>query len=131
MAEKVADIRVLASELVKRMNEDGRRIRMLEQRVDKLENNLNDVQGSVMAQSEDLKVGLSKIVDKLTMVSDRISKMEADLARIEKEARKAATKAEVKQLESFIDLVNPITSKFVTRDELDRAFAERPEKRKV
>ncbi|TAL48213.1 hypothetical protein EPN87_01065 [archaeon] len=130
MAE-ATDIRVLASELVKRMNEDGRRLRMLEQRVDKIENNINGVQNSVMLQAEDLKIGLNKIADKLTAISDRMTQMEASIARMDKELHKSATKAELKQVESFIDLVNPITAKFVTREEMDRALSDKLEKRKV
>ena len=125
MAEKVTDIRVLASELVKRMNEDERRIRILEQRADKIENTFNDVQSSVLAQGEDLKIGLSRIGDRLAQLSEKMVQIEANIARMAKEMQKTASKSELKQLESFIDLVNPITSKFVTKDEMERAFEDR------
>ena len=129
MAEKSGDIRVLTTELVKRMNEDLRRIRILEQRVDKIENNFNDIQGSLMAQAEDLKIGLSRIGDKVITFSDRITQIETDLARLNKELQKTASRTELKQVESFIDLLNPITSKFVTKGEMERALEDRLKRR--
>jgi hypothetical protein len=44
---------------------------------------------------------------------------------VNKELSKTALKSDVKKIETFIDVVNPITAKFVTRDELDRLLEER------
>lgn len=124
MVEK-PDVRAVTSELVKRINEDTRRIRILEQRMDRIENSLSGLEETVLTQMGDLKLSLERISNKIGTVADRLSSIENDILRVNKELGRAATKAEVKQLETFIDLVNPITSRFVTKDELERVLLER------
>ena len=102
----------------------------MEQNIDRLENSLSSVESSVLSQMGDLKISLDRINSKMSLAAERLNLIESDITKLKKQASRGATKLELKQLESFIDLVNPITSKFVTKDELDRAFDERL-KRKI
>jgi len=110
----------VTSELVKRINEDTRRIRTLEQRMDRIENSMSTLEETLLAQMGELTISLERISKRIADVAEKITTMENEILRINKELGKTATKTEVKQLETFIDLVNPITAKFVTKDELDR-----------
>jgi multidrug resistance efflux pump len=112
-------------EAVNRMNEDRRRIRLIEQNIDRVESSINSIEHTALSQASDLKIEIERLSQKLAEMSSRMDVMEAEVVRVGKLTGKAATKLELKQLESFIDLVNPITSKFVTKDELDRALEER------
>lgn len=123
--ENPADEKAVTSELVKRVNENSRRVRALEQNIDRIESNISVLEENAIGQMKDLKLELDKIAQKIAVVSDRLSSMENEISRIDKLLGKTATKAELKQIESFIDLVNPITSKFVTKDELERALQEK------
>lgn len=114
----------MMNELVRRLNENSRRIKYVEQKIDKIESTTSTLEETILLQMNDLKVNLERIAQKMTSLAERLSAIENEMLRFNKEIGKAATKAEVKQLESFIDLVNPITSKFVTREELDRALEE-------
>lgn len=129
-AQKPKELKDMLSELVRRINEDRRRIRLMEQSIDRLENSLSSIESSVLSQMGDLKISLDRINSKLSLSAERLNLIESDITKLKKQASRGATKIELKQVESFIDLVNPVTSKFVTKDELDRAFDERL-KRKI
>ena len=124
MAEKPVDMGVLTSELVRRMNEDNRRIRLLEQRMDRIDNTVSGLEDNVLAQLDDLKFSIEKLNSEFLRIGERITGMENKINKLEKDLDKAATKTEMKQIETFIDVVNPITSRFVTKDEMGRALEE-------
>lgn len=119
------DLKALLSELVKRINEDARRIRTIERRMDRLEGGLGSVESNVLGYLNELKMELERIGNKISAASERMSSLESEVMKMSKDIEKAASKRQVKELESFIDLVNPVTSKFVTRDEVERVFDER------
>lgn len=122
------DAKAFANEVIRRVNEDARRIRNMEQRIDKLEDSLSTLEENVLTQTGDLKISLERISQKIGTISEKLSAMESEIMKVNKGLTKAATKSEVKQLETFIDIVNPITSKFVTKDELGRALKESSKK---
>jgi chromosome segregation ATPase len=129
-SQKPKELKDMLSELVRRINEDRRRIRLMEQNIGRLENSLSSIESSVLSQMGDLKISLDRINNKLSLSTERLNLIESDITKLKKQVSVGATKIELKQVESFIDLVNPVTSKFVTKDELDRAFDERL-KRKI
>jgi len=123
--EKPEEANAVLSEIVKRVNEDRRRMRMLEQSVERLENSLSALEGSALSQMSDFKLAMDRIGSKIEATSARLAAIEGNVSKLGRGVDKAATKLELRQIESFIDLVNPVTSKFVTKDELDRALEER------
>jgi predicted nucleic acid-binding Zn-ribbon protein len=120
----------LTTELVKRLNEDTRRIRIIEQRVDRLENSLDTMQENTLTQLNDLKLDLEKINNKIVSVSEKLLSIEGEILRLSKELTRTATKRELKQMETFIDLINPITAKFATKDEVEKMIDNRVPKPK-
>jgi len=118
---KTGDIKVVATELVKRMNEDIRRIRLLEDRIERMENRVERVENTALNQLENLRIKLENIVGRIGKVSERLTAIDNEIVGINKRLGKAASKSEIKSLETFIDVLNPITSRFVTKDELERA----------
>ena len=123
--EKTGDIKVIATELVKRMNEDIRRIRVLEGRVDRIENRIERVENTALDQLEDMRIKLEHILQKMTKVSERLNAVDDEIVGMNRRLGKTASKADIKSLETFIDVLNPITSRFVTKDELERAMERR------
>ena len=123
------DIKILINELVKRINEDARRIRTIEHRMDRLESGLSSVESDALTHLNDLKIELERISNKISAASERMRMLEDEILKVNKGLEQTATKRKVKELESFIDLVNPITSKFVTRDEIERLLDERMRER--
>ena len=129
MVEKSSDMRVLATELVKRVNDETRRIRLVEQRLDRFETEIGNVESAIASQNTEFKGQLESISKGIKAVSDRLMVMENAIGRIEKELAKRATKGEVKQIESYMNLMSPITSKFVTKEEMERAIDEKTTKK--
>lgn len=124
MAEK-GDVKAVASELVRRINEDARRIRSLEQHIERMEMSFSTLEERLLTQLGDLKIGLERIGSKIASLSDKVVDTETNVARLTKELGKAASKAEIKQIQTYLEIINPITSKFVTKDELERAMQEK------
>jgi TolA-binding protein len=123
--EELFDTSMMTNEMTRRMNEDSRRIRTVEQRLDRIEQQIETLESTALNTMEDIKIGIEKMVAKITLISDKLNGIESEIARLNKEMTKTATKSELKEMETFIDLVNPITSKFVTKDEMMREFEER------
>ena len=123
--ERHDDEKQVTSEIVKRINEDTRRIRIIEQRVDRLENSIESVQESTLTQLNDLKLSLQKINDKIVSASEKLMSIEGEILRLSKELSKTATKRDLRQMETFVDLINPITAKFATKDEVERMIENR------
>lgn len=124
-----AGIRVLATELVKRVNDETRRLRLAEQRLDRFEADMDNLETTIRAQTSDFKAQLEAISRGIKSLSDRMVLIENAIGRIEKELAKRATKAEMKQIESYMSLMSPITSKFVTKEEMERAIEDRTSKK--
>jgi len=117
------------NEVVRRLNENSRRLKYVEQKVEKIESTTSTLEENVLVQMNDLKINLERIGQKITDLSGRLDAIDSELLKFNKELSKTASKAEVKQLETFIDIINPITSKFVTRDELERIIEENAPKK--
>jgi septation ring formation regulator EzrA len=130
MAEKAGEVKLVTSELLRRVNEGSRRIRLLEQRMDRVDDSIGGLEENVLTQLDDLKLGIERLSDKILKISERLNSIDGEIDKVNKVLDKAATKSEVKQLETFVDVVNPITSKFVTAEQLDRVLEERGMKSK-
>jgi predicted nucleic acid-binding Zn-ribbon protein len=128
--QKPQEGKEIIDEIIKRLNQSSHRIQMLEQKLDRIENGMRGLDETVLVQLNELKIDLDRIAVKITDVSDRIMGLETEVARINTRLDKTATKSEVKQLETFIDLINPVTSQFVTKDELGRAMDDSEAKMK-
>jgi len=123
MAEKLTESAVL-KELIIRANEDTRRIRLLEQRMEKLETSFDRVEENVLVQMKNLEVTIERFSNKLSVLTEKLNGLESEIQRIDKELAKTAKKTDLKQIEGFIDLINPITSSFVTKRELESYVKE-------
>lgn len=115
----------ISSEIVRRLNEYSRRIRDLEQRLDEIKNRSDTIEETILNQLGDLKLSLERVSQKIPSISDRLVTIENEVLRLNKDLDRTALKSDVKRIETFIDVVNPVTAKFVTRDELERALEER------
>jgi chromosome segregation ATPase len=120
--EKEKDVKILAVEISRRMNESERRIRYLEQRVERTESSLRRLEEDLTSGINSLKFNLEALSEKISKLKEKIENIGVELSKISEQLKRFATKAEVKQIETFMELISPVTSKFVTRDELERAL---------
>ncbi len=116
--KKPSNLRLIINQLVERVNDDAKRIRVLEQRNGTLDSRLNSVEQSLTGNYREF-LGLVKTMEKgILELGDKISDSEARISEIVRQFKRVATKTDVKALESLLEIYNPIKSNFVTRDEL-------------
>ena len=121
MTEKA---KLISPEILYRLNEFGRRIRLLEERVDRLISEIHSIEEELNTQKSYVKVGFERRDRKLEEIENKIQLIKERIEKLEKRIEKLATKDEIKEIKNFIDIVNPITSRFVTKDELKRIIED-------
>lgn len=119
-----ANYQSIIQELVRRSNEEARRLRSLEQRLDALETRTAKTEENVI---EKMKKANSKFTDfdaALKNISDELISLKSSLERINKQINKFARKRDIKEIEKMFDLLSPIRQEFVTRDDLKEEVEE-------
>lgn len=119
----------IGSEAVKIVSANTRRIRALEQRFDVLEMRVGAVEQKIIEEIEELKKSFDRISADVKNLSRSISLIRNEVLRMDKRLNKTAKRAEVKELESLLELYNPIKSRFVTREEVERLVDEKLSKK--
>jgi len=117
-------IEAFLAEVVKRLNEHGRRLRVLEQRMERVENELTNLEKIVSRGTEELKIKIERVGEKLSNLSTSISQKEKEIEKIWKEMEKLASKEELNEIKSYVEVFNPLKSTFVTREELERMLED-------
>jgi archaellum component FlaC len=123
MVEK--DEKAVISELVRRMNETSIRIKDLENRVSRIERNFASLSENFSREAEDFTSKFDDIFKKISQTFSMLEGINAEILKIKKELESFAKRTEVKELEKFVELISPITSRFVTRDEIERILEEK------
>jgi predicted nucleic acid-binding Zn-ribbon protein len=119
------DTQAIGSEAIKIVSANTRRIRALEQRFDVLEMRIGAIEQKIIDEIEELKKSFDQINTDIKNLSQSLSLVRNEILRMNKSLDKTAKKAEVKELESLLELYNPIKSKFVTREEVERLIDEK------
>jgi predicted nucleic acid-binding Zn-ribbon protein len=108
----------LTSEIIGRIDNNTRRVRAVEQRLEGLELRMSSAEEKMIEEVDNLKREFERISIDLKGMSKTLADIHDEIIRINKDVDKTAKKNEVKELESLLDLYNPIKSKFVTKDEV-------------
>ena len=116
---------VLSGEIVKRINTNTRRIRTIEQRLDGLESRIGALEEKIIDEIDYLRKSFGQISIDIKAVSESLSEIRGEVLKINKSMDKTAKKAEIKELETLLDIYNPIKSMFVTRDQVERILEEK------
>jgi TolA-binding protein len=123
--EAPPDVSGLSSEIVKMVNTNTRRIRMIEQRLSGTERRISSLEEKIIDEIDNLRRGFEQIYMDIKALTENLSQIRAETLKMNKNLDKTAKKAEVRELESLLDLYNPIKSKFVTREEVERLIEEK------
>ena len=118
----------IIEEIVKRANEHSRRIRILEERGRSVEMRIIGLEEGILNLKENMREEFTKINEKLSELERRIMKIENDLEKMNKEFSKMARKTELDEVKHLLSLFNPLTSRFVTREEVKRIIEEKLER---
>ena len=124
MAE-VKDVQAILNEIIRRENEDSRRLRALEERDSLIENRIDTVESTILKFTEERKGINEKSEIKWDEVEKNQLRIDNEILRINKILEKVAKRAELKEIENLISIYNPIKSNFITREEAERIVEER------
>jgi uncharacterized protein (UPF0335 family) len=106
------------TEIARSTNDNTRRIRILEQSLESSRNRISSLEERMIEEMGDIKKWMDQLSIDIGEISKDFKTMRKEIIRINKELEKTARKNELKELESLLDLYNPIKSRFVTRDEV-------------
>ena len=116
--KRPSNLRLIINQLVERVNNDAKRIRVLEQRNGVIESRLNSIEQTLTGNYKEF-IKVMKLQEKsIAGLGDKIMETERKISEIVRQFRRVATKAEVKTLQNLLEIYNPIKSNFVTREEL-------------
>ena len=115
---------MILRELVRRSNDEGRRLRDVENRLIALEERVNSIESSVALFGRRNSERASDVEAKLKVIDDDLIKLKNVIERISRQWDKVATRRELKEMERMLDLLSPLRQEFVTRDELALRAAE-------
>lgn len=121
------DLQTILDEIVRRLNEQGRRLRMLEERNRAIEAKLGSSEDLILRNAENARLKGEEFSKVLREMDARIMKAENDIGKIVRDIGRTAKKTELMELESTLSLYNPLKSSFVTREELERMLKEKKE----
>lgn len=110
---------VIMQELVRRSNEDSRRLRALEQRLDAMENRLNTTENTSIERVKKMNGKFTELDVTVRSLTDELTKLNGNLEKLNKQAIKFARKQDLKEIERMLDLISPIKQEFVTKEQLE------------
>lgn len=122
--KRPANVQTVVAELVRRFNDNSKRLRLVEQKILSLESTLSNIGQNVVEQLKQAKTSADKLNAKIDELGNRIGKIEDDTRKLTKQMERTATKTELREIQGFIDLINPIKSQFITISEVRKMFEE-------
>jgi len=123
MPEK--DIQSILNEIVRRLSENTRRLRTLEDRSSLLEGRIGSLQDNVIRLNEKIRDNFKTDEGSKKDNDVQLMKIENDLNKLSKQIERLARKSELKELENLIELFNPLKQTFITKKQLNRILEQR------
>lgn len=122
--EKKPQVQPINPEMLRTSHESKRRIRLLEQDVEGLRSRINAVEEKMIEDMGNIKKWLDQLSVDVGDVSKSLKEIHANTLRINKDLDKKARKTELKELESLLEIYNPIKSHFITKEQVMRMLAD-------
>lgn len=125
---KPRTIHTVMNELIERSNSDSQRLRILEQRSEITATRVRSLEQDSLNQIKQIHNAMNKVDNRITRIEERVSKMESNIREIVKRFKSTATKVDVKEIETTLELYNPMKSNFITREEAKNLIVKRNKK---
>lgn len=113
------------TEVVRRVKDVNRRIRDLEEKVRNLNARVNTVEDILLERTKKLNSELGDLTNDIETVQDRAANLEVDIKNLQRNQRKMVTRREISEIENYIDLMEPVSSAFVTENEVEEMMDEK------
>lgn len=109
----------LVNELAHRLNDNTRRIRVLEEKVRNFELQIEGHDRRLVEASKEANAVSQTLAEELSRIKERLAATELDIQAIRAGMKKSAQKADLREIQDYIELISPITTKFATRGEVE------------
>jgi len=123
-------LKTVLRELVERSNTDNARIRVMEQENDILKSRSKSFEQDLFSQKKYFEASITSVKKETEKTNDKTANIESTLRELIKEIKKLATTAKIKELETLVDIYNPLKSHFITREEAERMIERKIEEGK-
>jgi vacuolar-type H+-ATPase subunit I/STV1 len=117
-------INAILNDVIQRVNDDTQRLRVLEQSSESLTSRINGVEQGILQSRNELQKAVSEINEGITALDERLSKTENTMKEVITHMKKLVTESQMKELQSLIELYNPVKSNFVTKEEMEKFVKE-------
>ena len=98
---------IVLQELVRRSNDDVRRLRELEQRIQVVESRSISLENTMLQKTKNHERKLAELEVAIKNFNDEVERMRALIDKINKQMNKLARKREIKELEKMLELLTP------------------------
>ena len=98
---------MIISELVRRSNEDARRLRILEQRMDATDTRLASVEDNMLDKAKKTHLRFTELEETIRAINEEMITLKNNLDKINKQINNFARKRDLKEIERMLDLMNP------------------------
>jgi uncharacterized protein (DUF342 family) len=122
---------VILQELVRRSNEETRRLRILEQRMDSLDDKLNSLIETNLDRTKKSNFKVAETEVSLKSISNEILNLKLGIDKINKQLVKFAQRRDLKEIERMLDLLSPLREEFVTKEDLEEMKKKEEEEKIV
>lgn len=109
----------LLSELARRLNDNTRRIRLLEEQLENINSRVNKMEQSVMEATQEMNRSIQGFSEGADEMRDKIANISVDIQKINKHMQGLVNRREIKELQEYVDLLEPLTSKFATKKDVE------------
>ncbi|MBS3056899.1 MAG: hypothetical protein J4473_05710 [Candidatus Aenigmarchaeota archaeon] len=117
-------LQLILQELIRRANNESRRLRTLEQQLNAIETRLDSLEEVSVRRYKKSDLKFVETDGYIRNTNEVLLKLKNDVDKLNKQVVKFANKRDIKELEKMFDLLNPISQEFVTKESLDREVEE-------
>ncbi|MBN2042603.1 MAG: hypothetical protein JW754_02250 [Candidatus Aenigmarchaeota archaeon] len=115
----------IVSEMINKINDNIRRLRVVEQRISSLDIRTNSMEQSILSQNKNMQKMFKERDVKITAMEDRLFKMETMMKEMVKQMKMMATKSNIDELKTMVEIFNPIRSSFTTKQDVENMITEK------
>ena len=125
--KKPRTARTIINELIEHVNNNIQRLRVVEQSLESTTSRVESLEQAMLQQRRETQKLLVDINAKIAELDSKVSRSDSTVKEIVNHMKKLVTEAQLKELETLIDIYNPVKSSFVTREELEKMLKEKKE----
>ncbi len=101
----------IIGELSRRLNDNTRRIRLIEDELENLDSRVNSIEQTVMDATKEMNKSAQAITEDNTALSDNVSNLSVDIKKINARIKNLVTRQELREMQEYMELMKSITNR--------------------